>query len=132
MKTALPLTSFRGLMMIDINVWNKKKSRFDNMFITLDTGASVTTVSNDMLERIGYDTSSGSQKRIITASGVTYVKSIFIDKIKIGQFEINNIEVNALTFPSESFSFGVLGLNVLTKFDINLLFSKKLVEFYKY
>ena len=132
MKTVLPLTSFRGLMMIDIYVWNKKKSRFDNMFITLDTGASVTTVSNDMLERIGYDTSSGSQKRIITASGIIYVKSISIDKIKIGQFEINNVEVNAHTFPSESYSFGVLGLNVLTMFDINLLFSKKIIEFNKY
>ena len=42
--------------------------------------------------------------------------------------EINNVLVYAHTFPQESFASGVLGLNVLSKFDVNLLFSKKLIE----
>jgi len=132
MRSILPMTSFRGLIMIDIKIWDKKKHDFINMFITLDTGASITTVSTNMLQRIGYDTSLGNKKRIITASNIEYVSSVSIDKIKIGKFEINNVEVNAFTFPPESFTFGVLGLNVLKMFDINLLFSKRLIEFTKY
>ena len=44
-------------------------------------------------------------------------------------YEINNVQVYAHTFPQESFSSGVLGLNVLSLFDVNMLFSKGLIEF---
>ena len=33
--------------------------------------------------------------------------------------------------PEESFSIGVIGLNVLSQFDINILFSKKIIELIK-
>ena len=36
--------------------------------------------------------------------------------------------VYAHSFPQESFATGVLGLNVLSLFDVNLLFSKQLIE----
>ena len=101
------------------------------MMITLDTGASVTTISTDLLHNIGYNTTGGKELRIITASGVEYVKSVYLDKMKIGAFEIENVEVYSHTFPESSFSLGVLGLNVLRQFDTNLLFSKNEVEFTK-
>ena len=56
MKTILPLASLFGLAIINIGVWNKRMHRYDNMLITLDTGASVTTISTDILQRLGYDT----------------------------------------------------------------------------
>ena len=132
MKTVLPLSSFHSMIMIEIGVWNKLKNKFVSMLITLDTGASVTTISADLLHQLGYDTTLGVIKRITTASNVEYVKSISFDRMKIGEFEINDIEVYSLTFPPESFSSGVLGLNVLKMFDINLLFSKGSIEFAKY
>ena len=56
------------------------------------------------------------------------MKEITLDKIRLDTFEIPDVLVYAHTFPQESFSSGVLGLNVLSKFDVNLLFSKKLIE----
>ena len=78
-----------SLMMINIYLWNKKSSKFENMLITFDTGASNTVISKDILHILGYEFGDKEKTRVITAS----------------------------------FSMGVLGLNIMKKFDISLLFS---------
>lgn len=128
MKTVLDMSFLSELIMVDINLWNKAINDYSHMLITVDTGASVTTISTDILHTLGYDTSIGKETRIITASSVEYVKSVTIDKMRLGRIELDSIEVYAHTFPESSFSLGVLGLNVLRKFDISLLFSKKEME----
>ena len=117
-----------GLVMVDIGLWNKKRNAFSKMSITVDTGASVTTISTDILFRAGYDITSGTTKRITTASGIEYVKEILVEIIRLDTFEMSDVLVYAHTFPQESFSSGVLGLNVLSEFDVNMLFSTGLVE----
>jgi len=114
--------------MSDIKMWNKRKNAYSPLSVVLDTGASVTTISDNILLRAGYDINSGKTQRITTASGIEYVREVVVDKIKIDNFEIDNVLVYAHTFPQESFASAVLGLNVLSKFDVNLLFSKKLIE----
>ena len=109
-------------------LWNRAKNKYSTMSIVVDTGASVTTISKDILFRAGYDVMAGVSKRITTASGIEYVKELVIDRIRLDQYEINNVLVYAHTFPQESFASGVLGLNVLSMFDVNLLFSKQLIE----
>ena len=120
-----------GLVMVDIGLWNKKKDAFSKLSITVDTGATVTTISTDILYRAGYDITSGVIKRITTASGIEYVKEVVVDRIKLDAFEISDVLVYAHTFPQESFSSGVLGLNVLSGFDVSILFSKGLIELTK-
>ena len=127
-KYILQMDMLSGLVMTDIGLWNKKRNLFSKMSITVDTGASVTTISTDILFRAGYDIKSGASKRITTASGIEYIKEIVVEKIKLNTFEINDVLVYAHTFPQESFSSGVLGLNVLSRFDVNMLFSTGLIE----
>jgi len=117
-----------GLLMTDIKLWNKLKSAYSTLSIAVDTGASITTISTDILFRAGYDITSGSTRRITTASGIEYVREIIVDKVRLDNYEISDVLVYAHTFPQESFATGVLGLNVLSLFDINLLFSKQLIE----
>jgi predicted aspartyl protease len=116
-----------GLAMVDIELWNKRKNAYNMFSITVDTGASVTTISTDILFRAGYDITSGTIRRVTTASGIEYVKEVTVEKILLESIELYNVLVYAHTFPQESFSSGVLGLNVLSKFDINMLFSKGLI-----
>ena len=130
-KNILQMDLLSGLVMVDIGLWNRKRDAFSKISITVDTGASVTTISTDILFRAGYDITSGTTKRITTASGIEYVKEIVVEKLKLDTFEMNDILVYAHTFPQESFSSGVLGLNVLSKFDVNMLFSKGLIELTK-
>jgi len=130
-KYTLQMDMLSGLVMVDIGLWNKKRNAFSKMSITVDTGASVTTISTDILFRAGYDITSGTTKRITTASGIEYVKEIVVGKIRLDSFEMSDVLVYAHTFPQESFSSGVLGLNVLSGFDVNMLFSKGLIELTK-
>lgn len=93
------------------------------MLITIDTRASNTVISKNILHLLGYEFVSREKTRIITASGVEYVDVLNIDKFKIGSFVLEDIQVYAHTFPEASFSMGVLGLNILRQFDMSLLFS---------
>ena len=127
----LRMDLFTGLVMSDIKLWNKKKHSYSSLSIVIDTGASVTTISKDVLFRAGYNVTDSVTRRITTASGIEYVKELTVDKVLIDKLELYDILVYAHTFPQESFSSGVLGLNVLSKFDIKMLFSKKLIEFEK-
>jgi predicted aspartyl protease len=117
-----------GLLMTDIDLWNRAKNKYSSMSIVIDTGASVTTISKDILFRAGYDVMAGVSKRITTASGIEYVKELVIDRLRLDDYEINDVLIYAHTFPQESFASGVLGLNVLSMFDVNILFSKKTIE----
>jgi len=110
----LPMASLSNLIMINIEIWHKERQKFVNMLIACDTGASVTTISSDILQKLGYDSTRGDVKRITTASTVNYVKSVNIDQIRIGETETHictDIESYAHTFPAESMITGVLGLN---------------------
>ena len=95
------------------------------------SGASVTTISTDILFNLGYDVTAGNIEQITTASSLEYVREITVKKIRLGKCELENIKVYAHSFPAEGFSTGVIGLNVLSLFDINLLFSKQLIELSK-
>ena len=127
-NATLKMDMFSGLAMVDLGLWNKKKQAYSKLSITVDTGASVTTISADILDRAGYDSKLGCVRRIATASGIEYVKEVFIEKIKLDTIELDDVLVYAHTFPQESFSSGVLGLNVLSQFDVSLFFSKGLIE----
>jgi len=128
MKTVLDMSFSSELIMVNVGLWSRANNDYGHMLITVDTGASVTTISTDLLHNLGYAVSTGKQKRIITASSVEYVRSVIIDKLSIGGIELEDIEVYAHTFPESSFSMGVLGLNVLRNFDVNLLFSRNEIE----
>ena len=113
---------------IDVNFWSKVKSKYINGLFTFDTGASVTTISKDILFDLGYNVIDGKAYKITTASNVQYVREVIVDKIRLGSCELENVAVYAHTFPEECLTTGVIGLNILSMFDINMLFSKKIIE----
>ena len=116
------------VLMTDIKLWNRSKKDYSSLYIAVDTGASMTTISKEILYHAGYDISTGSVRKFTTASGVEYVRAITLERIKLDSYEMDDVLVYAHTFPQESFVAGVLGLNVLSRFDVNMLFSKGLME----
>ena len=107
-----------------VNIWDKRKQEYKKGLLTFDTGASITTISKDILFALGYDLVDSTIQKITTASSVEYVREITIDKISLGGYELENVQVYAHTFPEESLTSGVIGLNVLSQFDVDMLFSK--------
>lgn len=122
-----------NMVMFDLELWSKRVNKFRNMMVVFDTGASVTTISKDILYQLGYDVSNCEKARITTASGVAYVDIVKVERLKIGQFVLQDVEVYAHTFPEESFSVGVIGLNVIANYRVTLDFElrKIICEEYK-
>lgn len=110
---------------IDVKLWSRVKNTYRTASLFLDTGAAVTTLSKDILHILGYESHSKEKKRITTASGIEYVDEITLDRIMIAGFELTDIRAYAHTFPQESFSDGVVGINVLVNFDMFISFSQK-------
>ncbi|MEF9959076.1 MAG: retropepsin-like aspartic protease [Niameybacter sp.] len=132
-KCEIKMEPMGNMVMLDLELWSKRVNRFRNMMVVFDTGASVTIISKDILYQLGYDVSNCEKARITTASGVAYVDIVRIERLKIGQFILEDVEVYAHTFPEESFSVGVIGLNVIANYRVTLDFElRKIVcEQYK-
>jgi len=117
---------------VDIGIWDINKQKYDKAFLTFDTGATVTTISSGALESLGYDVSKGREHRITTGSGVATVKEVTVTKLRIGtSCVLENVKVYAHTFPDECFTMGVIGLNVLSQFEILLSFRNKVIKLAK-
>jgi predicted aspartyl protease len=77
---------------------------------------------------LGYDTQSKEKKRITTASGIEYVDEVTLDKIIFAGMELANVTAYAHTFPEESFTKGVIGMNVLSDFDLFASFQREILK----
>lgn len=131
MDTKVKMDLFGGGLYIPVRLWSKAERKYRWISLTLDTGATVTTMSPEIFHELGYEPSTVGKTKITTASGIEYVDYFILDAIKIGDIELKNITSYALKFPEESFSMGVIGLNVLRLFDMELLFSQKVISLKK-
>ena len=129
MNNRVKVNMLSDIPMLDVYLWDIEKSVYRHMLAVLDTGASVTTLSKDFLYELGYTVDTKTKSRITTASGVEYVSEINAPKIKIGNVELFDVKIYGHTFPQESFTSGVIGMNILKQFDIHLLFSKNEIIF---
>ncbi|MBI3601721.1 MAG: clan AA aspartic protease [Candidatus Omnitrophica bacterium] len=101
------------------------------VFLTmaLDTGASMTSIPSHAAISIGCDPTKAKKKtEIITASGTEYVAIITIPRLYLWDTLLKNVKVICLDMPPQSPVSGLLGLNVLKKFDIFLRFSCKRLQ----
>ena len=123
----LRINGISGLLFVDIELWSDADNTYRDMSILLDTGASVTTISDFILTGIGYG-SYGKTINVTTASGTISVQTKTIRKIRIGSVEIDDVEVYAHDFPEECFSDGVLGMNVLGLFNFKVDMDRNILE----
>jgi len=128
METSVKMDLFGGGLYIPVRLWSKSENSFRWISLTFDTGATITTLSPEIFHELGYEPSSKPKAKVTTASDVEHVSHFTIDAIKIGDIELNDVDAYALKFPEESFSVGVVGLNVLRQFDLELLFSQRMIR----
>lgn len=122
-----------NLILIPIKVIGIDGESFRDIEVALDTGASTTSIPIYVASALGYSTSDPkSINEIVTGSGVEEAPVIEVKALTaIGQ-TIENIEVICLDLPLEVHAEGVLGLNFLLNFDVNILFSKGIIELVRY
>ena len=93
----LKLSKVSGLLFLDIGLWSLKERKYRNMAILLDTGASVTTISDQILSSLGY-TNTGNPVVVTTASGAIRVISKTVEKIQLGTIELEKIDFTRILF----------------------------------
>ncbi|HXV49171.1 MAG TPA: retropepsin-like aspartic protease [Candidatus Binatia bacterium] len=98
--------------------------------VVLDTGASMTIISTDIMERLGYDPANPAlnRQRMVTGSGIEYApRTSACSATAIGQRMVN-LDVLCHDLPPESGVDGLLGLNFLRNFKLTIRFRKGIID----
>ena len=126
-----PITSESGIIFIEVSLISKSR-KIIPLKMVLDTGATITTVPIEAAIAIGCDPAK-SKKRIemITASGTEYAPVVTIPEVRFLGFKLKDVAVICHNLPPQATVSGLLGLNVLKRFDIFLKFRSKILEIIK-
>ncbi|MYF99011.1 hypothetical protein F4212_07720 [Candidatus Poribacteria bacterium] len=122
-----------GLIVLRPTVGGINAENFRNVIVALDTGASNTSIPTKVASDLGYDLSNPKQVVLLTTgSGIVPAKIITVRKSTAIGETVKNIDVVCHDLPFGSTIDGVLGLNFLSNFDLNISFSRGTIELHPY
>ena len=98
-----------------------------DILVALDTGASTTMIPTEVAMDLGYDLSNPNEQ-MMTANGIVLANRIAVRKLTAIGETVENIDVVCHDLPEGSIIEGLLGLNFLRHFDVNILFSTGTIE----
>jgi len=125
----VPFDIAKNLIIVNMAIEGLDGEELRILPVALDTGASFTIIPWDIAISLGYDPARVTRRRrIITGSGVEYAPVITVRKLTAIGESIANIEVLCHDLPEDSKVDGLLGLNFLRHFDIDISFSKGTVD----
>ena len=117
------------LIIVNLRVGSTTDNEFHDLTVGLDTGASATTIPTKVALDLGYDLASPKEERlVVTASGARTEKVITVRQLTALGETVEDIDVLCLDLPEPSIIEGVLGLNFLEHFDIEISFSTGTIE----
>ena len=118
-----------SLISLRLTVGGVDADTFRNVIVALDTGATITIIPTEIAVALGYDpASSNRQMQLLTASGTASAKLVTVQKLTAIGETVENIDVLCHDLPGNSGVKGLLGLNFLKHFDLNISFSTGTVE----
>ncbi|HWT82862.1 MAG TPA: aspartyl protease family protein [Candidatus Methylomirabilis sp.] len=91
------------------------------VIFVLDTGASLTTISQGLAKELGLAVGPGSPTvALMTASGRVEAPVSSVETIEVGGAEARNVQVAVLDLPGSSQLVGLLGNTFLSQFRVQL------------
>ena len=120
-------------IILRLQVGDVNTDAFRNVTVALDTGATITIIPSQVAIALGYDLLNPKERvQLLTASGSAFAKLITVRKLTAVGETIENIDVLCHDLPGSSPIKGLLGLNFLRHFDVNISFSTGTVELHPY
>ena len=100
--------------------------------LVLDTGATYTMISWEMAEKLGLSAARTTEKiTFFSASGEIQSPLVKIEKIELGGIVVKDVKAVIHTLPEGSKVDGLIGLNFLRNFEVNLDFKKGVITLSK-
>ena len=115
------------LIVLRLTVGGVDPNTFRNVFVALDTGASTTMIPTEVAVDLGYDLSNPNEQ-MMTANGIVLANRIAVRKLTAIGETVENVDVVCHDLPEGSIIEGLLGLNFLRHFDVNISFSTGTIE----
>lgn len=116
----VPLKHSKNALMVEATLVNAKTGKRVQGTFILDTGATYTSISEEMAQNLGLDTSGSEKVRITTANGRIDVSKVVIDKIQMEGVEAQQVPATIIHVrPDSSFS-GLLGLSFIRQFKMTI------------
>lgn len=104
--------------------------RNQNIQIVFDPGAYRTIIKTRLTDSLGYQ-AIGRGKKITTSSviGKEYGYTLKLQKLSILGFDFQDVEVASFDLPEEYGIDGLLGLDLLEKFEVTLKHRDRWIQF---
>jgi predicted aspartyl protease len=114
------------LIYVRVPVWSGIERQYLMARMLIDTGASVTAFADSALKRL-VCYSENRKTSVRTAGGNVDVCEVKLPKIKLGNTELNNIDVHAHAHLDDFHFDGIIGMNILSLFNVCIDFDEKLL-----
>lgn len=117
-QVAVPLKGSQNALIVDA-LLSQGSARTDGAFI-IDTGATYTSISEEMAEQLGLNLERCEKIRITTANGRIEVPKILIQKLSVNGLEAYNVEATVIPIRHGSSFSGLLGLSFIRQFVLTI------------
>jgi clan AA aspartic protease (TIGR02281 family) len=117
-KIAVPLKNSRNALMVDATLYNRQ-AQAGGTFI-IDTGATYTSISQELAEKLGIDLSHCETVRITTANGRIDVPKVTIETLNVNGLEAHQVEATVIPVRHGSSFSGLIGLSFIRQFVLTI------------
>jgi clan AA aspartic protease (TIGR02281 family) len=117
-QVAVPLKNSKNALIVDAFI-NQGRNQVDGVFI-IDTGATYTSISRDMADKLGLDLTHCETVFITTANGRIEVPKVTLQKLNVNGLEAYNVEATVIPLRKESSFAGLLGLSFIRQFVLTI------------
>ena len=105
----VPLIPVGSSFLVDTDI-DRQRSR-----LLLDTGASITSLSTNLIERLNL-APTGQSIRLSTANGITRARLFKVDSLRLGRLTLKNMVVAEIDLNQRNSFEGLLGTDALNQF----------------
>ncbi len=116
----------RQLITVDVTIHSFNENDLRSVKLVLDTGASITSINSKVLSHLGYDIFNPiGTTDFLTAGG--YVENSLLELSRLTVFgkEFKKANVCNIDLPEDEYIDGLLGLDILSNFDIEIKYSNR-------
>ena len=119
-----------GIILVEPKLFSKSR-RPVKMTMALDTGANKMTIPIEIALLLGLKLDQPIAKaEMITVSGIEYAPLFSIPKVKIFGFEVRDVDAVCHDLSPRAKVSGLLGLNILSQFNVHLNFLDNSLEIF--